>query len=84
MEAARESTHRPPLIGFSIPRSVHQRFGRLGVIKSSPAHLKGGKIGLSILETARLKNSFNRKREYTYIGIVESETLNITWFQHQS
>ena len=33
MEAARESTHRPLLIGFSNPCSVHQRFGRLGVIE---------------------------------------------------
>ena len=53
-----------------------------GVIESSPAHLEGGEIGPSILETARLKNGFDRKREYTYIDIVEA--LNITWFHHQS
>ena len=34
-----------------------------GVIESSPAHLEGGEIGPSILETARLKNGFDRKRE---------------------
>ena len=31
------------------------------------SHLEGGEISLPILGTARLRNGFDRKREYTYV-----------------
>jgi hypothetical protein len=44
MEAAHESTHRPPLIGFSNPCSVHQRFDRqvLGLLSFGEVAAGGG------------------------------------------